>query len=438
MYGRYPYQWIVRRFGPKAAQRLFTAFAVLLLAFFTGCGTFIGDAFYFNGTVTNQEKSRILTDKAIGLYKTEIEVRENYARLPDIREMLTAALRFDPANARADEYLGKIGTYRSDKVKERIKAIENLKAKKALSDEDQFLVAFYSQKLYELDPDDANVRAIRDGNREARESLVRKYMAEGAKLRGQIKPGDPDDVKQMLALQALDQYERTLRIDPESGQVREAIAGIRAELAMYFGKKADLFAAKVKVRDYPAAASVLQELTALNAKLDKIHDGDLRDMTYALNYPWAAALLSQNQYFPADQKIKAALAANRTQEALALKAKVDYAMKTVGQEQFFNDTLKDLDSLLNQGSLVQANNRLQVLYAQFADQAKVRLLDQRKSRLQSGLPDMYSQAVQYFNAEDFKKSVELFDVIVQVNPDYEQAKSYLENARSKQALLENY
>jgi hypothetical protein len=72
-----------------------------------------------------------------------------------------------------------------------------------------------------------------------------------------------------------------------------------------------------------------------------------------------------------------------------------------------------------------------------ADQGRTRQLEQRKARVRTLLPDLYKQGVDAYKEESFQKAVQTMGVVVDVDPDYEQAASYLEKARSKQRLLES-
>ena len=49
---------------------------------------------------------------------------------------------------------------------------------------------------------------------------------------------------------------------------------------------------------------------------------------------------------------------------------------------------------------------------------------------------MYQRAINHYREEDFKKAIELFETIVAIDANYEQAADYLEKAKSKQEFLE--
>jgi hypothetical protein len=54
------------------------------------------------------------------------------------------------------------------------------------------------------------------------------------------------------------------------------------------------------------------------------------------------------------------------------------------------------------------------------------------------LKDLYDRGVQSYRDEDFKTAIELLQTVVGVQVDYEQAGDYLDKAKSKQKLLDQY
>jgi len=46
--------------------------------------------------------------------------------------------------------------------------------------------------------------------------------------------------------------------------------------------------------------------------------------------------------------------------------------------------------------------------------------------------------VGYYRAEDFQKAVELLETVLAIDVEYEQAAEYLDKARTKQKLLEQF
>jgi len=60
------------------------------------------------------------------------------------------------------------------------------------------------------------------------------------------------------------------------------------------------------------------------------------------------------------------------------------------------------------------------------------------AKLRAGLKPLYDRAVEAYRAESFKQAIEGLKVVVAVDPDYEQAADYLEKARQKQSLVDQF
>jgi hypothetical protein len=58
--------------------------------------------------------------------------------------------------------------------------------------------------------------------------------------------------------------------------------------------------------------------------------------------------------------------------------------------------------------------------------------------VRSFLPDLYARGLAAYREEDFAGAIEALETVVRIDVGYEQAADYLEKARSKQRLLEQY
>jgi hypothetical protein len=65
-------------------------------------------------------------------------------------------------------------------------------------------------------------------------------------------------------------------------------------------------------------------------------------------------------------------------------------------------------------------------------------LDDRNEKIIESLKDLYDKGVDAYRSEDFKTAIDLLQTVVAIQVDYEQASDYLDKARSKQKLLDQY
>ena len=140
----------------------------------------------------------------------------------------------------------------------------------------------------------------------------------------------------------------------------------------------------------------------------------------------------------ADERVNDALRIAQTDEALALKSKIADLAAQAEQQASFDSSLEQVDSLIEAGDLAAAAGRIESLARRTDDQARLDLLDVRRQKVRSYLPQMYAEAVNDYRNESFKDAIELLRTIVQVDVDYEQAADYLDKATAKEKLIEQY
>jgi hypothetical protein len=62
------------------------------------------DSLFLINHLDDEEKSAVITDKGIELYRIHLEMEEHYHMLGEIKEYFKVALRFNPENKKAEEY----------------------------------------------------------------------------------------------------------------------------------------------------------------------------------------------------------------------------------------------------------------------------------------------------------------------------------------------
>jgi len=182
----------------------------------------------------------------------------------------------------------------------------------------------------------------------------------------------------------------------------------------------------------------IAEMSELSRRSGGLGDEAVRAATYELNYRWARWLYDQKEYASADVRVKAALAVQRSADASALQKRISEALATTAAGVSFETVLKDVDRLIGAGELVAAEGRLETLERTTAEPAKVQQLDARRERIRAFLPDLYARGLAAYREENFADAIEALATVVRIDVGYEQAADYLEKARSKQRLLEQY
>jgi hypothetical protein len=229
-----------------------------------------------------------------------------------------------------------------------------------------------------------------------------------------------------------------LGIEAGNAAARDGEGHARKEVDAAFARR---LAAVRKLLDglkFTASKGEIAEMSELSRRSGGLGDEAVRTATYELNFRWARWLYDQKDYASADVRVKAALAVRRSADATALAKRIADAQAATSTGSSFETGLKDLDRLVAAGELEAAQARLDALENSTADGAKLTQLDARRERIRAFLPDLYARGLAAYREEDFTAAIELLATVVAIDVGYEQAADYLEKARSKQRLLEQY
>jgi hypothetical protein len=158
---------------------------------------------------------------------------------------------------------------------------------------------------------------------------------------------------------------------------------------------------------------------------------EIRSLKYDIYYAWANNLFSAKKYQQAGDKVAIALYADRTQAALALKAKINQAASVRDYDAEISDILDSVDSLIASGDLSGAQNDIQTILPKLKKQANKDALSARTAQVQAQVKQLYQDGIDRYNQEDYSGAKAKFAIVVDVNADYEQAQAYLDRTNTK-------
>jgi hypothetical protein len=422
-------------------QRLRTAFLcfwalVLALTLLGGCAS-LSDSRFFVKAVDDREKSELLTGKGVGLYESELVKAENYERIDEIRRYFIVALRYDPENKVAASYIEDLNTFVQTRVTKKITLAQSLIQKPNRTESESFQLCLAVAEVSRLSPKNAEIGKLKEDSGPACAALVVSYAEKGKNLKSSVKPGDSGEKKEEAYLQALDNYRKILLIDPANDPALSEKKALQNDLSQIFLQKKSDAAQKVAKGQFDQANRDLAALRSLDKKLDNRFEKDLMELSYTLYYQWAKRSLAQKKYVTAGDLVDKALAVDRTPEAISLRREILAQKRKLEEGADFDAFLEYTDSLIDQNRLGDAHRSILTVLGKTTDQGRARQLELRQARIRTLLSELYKQGVDAYKEESFQKAVQALGIVVDVDPDYEQAASYLEKARSKQKLLES-
>jgi hypothetical protein len=422
-------------FSPAAYAVIATALAAALL---TSCVTVSGDDAFLLAALGGPAKANALTDEGIAQYNVRLVQRAEYEAVKEVRAYFDAALRYDPDNARAKQYLDLVDTYLVTRLKSNVKDADRLLAKKVRTRDEDWLLAVAVQRSVRLDPQNEDVRRLQAETATLCDALVKEGIALERATVDKITDKTPDDARDRLWIDAHIAAGRVLALDARNDTALAEQARTRAEIQKAFARRLAGVRAMIDGLKFTASKAEIVEMSELSRRSAGLGDEAVRTGTYELNYRWARWLFDQKDYASADVRVKAALAVRRTSDATALAKRIADAQVTTATGATFDTALKDVDRLIGAGELAAAQARLEALERSTAESAKLAQLDTRRERVRSFLPDLYARGLAAYREEDFAGAIEALETVVRIDVGYEQAADYLEKARSKQRLLEQY
>jgi hypothetical protein len=411
--------------------------ATLAAAFLVSCASLGDDRFLLNH-LDDPTKANALTEAGIAQYTVRLVQHAEYEAVKEVRRYFDAALRYDPSNAQAKQYLDLVDTYLVTRLKANVKEADRLLAKKARTRDEDYLMVAAVEKAARLDSQNEDVRRLQRETVDLRDALVKEGLALERATVEKITDKTADDTRDRQWIDAYLAVGRVLTLDAKNDAALAEQARTRKQVEEAFARRFAAVRGLLGERKFTVSKAEIAEMSELSRRSGGVGDEAVRTAVYELNIRWARWLYDQKEYASADVRVKAALAAQRTADATALAKRITDAQAKTETGVSFETALKDIDRLIGTGELVAAQNRLEALERSTTDKAKLTELDARRERIRGFLADLYARGLAAYRVENFADAIEALETVVRIDVGYEQAAEYLEKARSKQRLLEQY
>jgi hypothetical protein len=386
----------------------------------------------------DQSKSQALTLAGIGEYDLHVVRKQELDQIPRIKDYFTVALSFDPTNAQAQQYIALIDNYKNKLLQTNLDDAKRNLAKPKRTDDDNYTLFVSLQTAARVDPADPDVRKLLDDTSQDRAKLIDSYLAGAKAALAKVDDNTTDAVREKQYAEAFQNAKRAADVDPKNSVAQGMLTRTKEELAKSVARRVALIQKLVVAGNYADGRTQLTALNDLNRTLSNSYDADVKKLAYTLNFAWAESLLAKKDYATAEARTDAALAVSRTEEASLLKRKLADLRAKADSGASFETTLQNIDKLIGAGDLVAAHRKIDALWKITKDQKKRQILDDRNQRIVASLKDLYDRGVQAYRDEDFKTAIDMLQTVVGVQVDYEQAGDYLERARAKQKIVDQY
>ncbi len=403
-----------------------------------GCSSLSKSDAYLVKTLDDQAKAKALTDEGIEKYQLWLVQKQDYSKLAEVREYFSTALSFDPDNVLAAQYRTLVDNFKSTRLRQATRDAAALLAKAKRREDEDLQMCLAVQTAYRLDPSNATVLKLVKDTSSVKDRLVASYQARIKADMDKISKGGAPEALEASYIDAYQNASRQVLIDPGNPAAANQKSSLASELGKIFTRHFDSAGKLITAWKFDQAVTEITAMAGINRTLGGTFDAKVRSSQYSLNYQWARSFYGKKDYTQALAKLKTALSIQKSEEALALQEKMLEINRQAEAEASFESSISDVDSLLSQGQLAEANEKITSLLNSATEQGKQDQLEQRKAQVTSRLKDLYTSAVDLYRKESYKDALEKLQMIVQIDVNYEQAADYLEKAKAKQKLIDAY
>lgn len=401
------------------------------------CSTF-ADALFLDANVVGSEKSRVLTEAGIARFRESIEIREELENLSAVKEYFDVALRFDPTNQDALEYLERIEEYKTVKLQEYRKKTYELHARKTRKTDDDYALIVMLDKASKLDPLDPELARLKVDTEDIRAKLVGSYLASANELSEKLLKSNKPKEQTESYVEAFKGYSKVLAIEPGNAEAMQKKTDLVESLKLVIDARLAEIDTRIKKSDFGTAANLIENTRDLDRAMAGAYSARIVEVEYNLHYNWALWLSGKKDLDKAEARINLALTLKKTPEALALKAKLRSSKGKVDQGAGFDTALASIDKAIQKGDVLGAQRAITSAARKATSDDQKKALAQRREKLREELIGLYQKGVAAYKEEKFSDAVAFLEKAFAIDPKYEQVGEYLEKSRAKKKLLELY
>ncbi len=418
-------------------MRITLVVTLVAVSFASSCAS-LGDPFLLSFDVAGKYQAEAMTAAGKDAYRASLVVAGDVSASAKVQRYFEAALRYDPNNAEASRYLALVEDYRASRFSAAVKGADTLLRKTARSPDEEYRLLVAVRSASAIYPRDESAQRLVKSTADLRDGFVALRLAEVEKLRASVTPESRDAVKEKVYIDAFRIVLRARDVQPGAGDVGKAYKELKAEIAAIIEKRLAGVDAQIAKRSFDEAKAVVSLVKELDSRILGTFAPAIAKAEYKLYLAWAKYHESRKEWSKANTRIQTALAIQKGSEAVALQKRIRDAADAEERGATFEAGLKNLDAYISSGQLLRAQRLLASLSKSTTTSAGRATLDQRRKRMIESLASVYEAGVKAYREERFKDAVADLETVVAIDSTYRDAAEYLEKAKTKQKLLDQY
>jgi len=408
-----------------------------VLASMSSCVS-LHDSMLLSYDVDPAYQSAAIVSAGIDAYREKLIARGDLSAFADVERYFEAALRYDPDNVEAARYLALVEVYRARRFSESVKNAEALLKKTTRNSDDDYSMLASVRSAVTIYPRDESADALLKATQSVRAAYIAGSLSEAATIRASLTPETKEAAMERGYIAAFNLVSRVRDVEPRDGQGASAYRELKADVADIVEKRLASVDSLISKSSFTEARSILSVVAELDSKIGGAFNADIQKATYRMYLAWARYHEARKEWPEAAARIRSALAIQKGGDALALQKRIAASVAAGERGATFSTGLKNLDGYIAKGEFVKAQLLLASLSKSSSDSAQRRELDQRRTTILEALKGIYAAGVEAYRNEKFKDAIGYLETVVFVDAAYEEASEYLEKARAKQRLLDQY
>jgi len=405
-------------------------FALSCLALLSSCVTSRADQFLINA-LTPQEKAALLFDQGVKRYNNDIVGRNDFSGYDELHAIFEDVLDLDPSHPKAAQYLDDLENYSKRRFASYITRANTLsKSSKRTEAQDYELVLLVRQAAA-IKGSDKDVARLQAGTRDLERAVILKRTSKLETLKKTIL-GEKDPQKLLNGLRSADRLmDEIVAIDPNNKDVNATQKAFDDYVASFVGKDIESAQKLLAAQNYDAAETAILRAEKSLAIVSPEPNKQVLAIKYDIYYAWASSLLDQKKLGNAGEKADKAIAVRRSSEAVALRTKINKTVITRDYDAEIDDILSTIDALVAKDDVGGAYQAIAMNLARVNLDASKAKLNKRLDKVYARRDQIYKDAIELYNEEDYESASKKFGVVLSITEDYEQARSYLDKAQTK-------
>lgn len=402
--------------------------------FFVSCTTMRTN--YFLVTDLEKEtKAELLFERTKKEFKTDIVQNQDYSRIKAVRTAFTDVLKLDPTVVEAEKLLEELDAFVKTKTADYEKIITKLSTIEKRTRPQNYEYIYAIQRITELDTKNKEMKQLKKDTSDLRESELALMLGELSQVHESIM-ADKDQFSVLKRLKiAHNLVDSISYLDPKNKEVLIIKDDFNMKINEFVENDINLAKEKLKQQKfYEAEAAVLKAEKNL-AMMTPETSTQIQDLKYRLYLLWGEHYYTTAKYQSAGYRTNQALSIYKTNEAYALKSKINKAASVRDYDAEISDIIRSIDSLLTQDNPADAMSIIQTNIPRMKKQSNITALGEKKTLVTQTVARIYKEGIDLYTEEDYERAAKKFTAVVDFDKGYEQARSYLDKSNTKVQAL---